>query len=369
MLERIANQVEPICKAHDWEVGHLVEFYPSHPGMLGVNINRGMEIKVRLRPHSSPNTLMPYETCLGTMLHELCHNKISAHSASFYKLLDELNAECTELMRQGITGSNMPYDGVGHALGGGYPAADAKAAVRRAAEKRQKLGAVMPSGGQKLGGGGTEPADLPNLKERALAAAERRKRDEERCGSYDKDFEEEAPVGADEHGKQRKGVAGSSAGAGWACDACTLVNEAAAKTCAVCGAVKKGAAGGRQKQRDVRSKQARERERKRHRSTGSGRLRHVTEQGRWYCRQAGCNFLNRCLSYQSTPCPALAPPCHISSVQLSSAQFRSFLVFLFPLVSVRRPSSVLPAAFLVLKFLLRLLLLPWLRGGDLPKLS
>ena len=35
---------------------------------------------------------LPYESVLGTMLHELCHNVYGPHDAKFYKLLDTITA-------------------------------------------------------------------------------------------------------------------------------------------------------------------------------------------------------------------------------------------------------------------------------------
>jgi len=38
-----------------------------------VNINRGQKIQIRLRPQEDQNTFLPWESLLGTMLHELTH--------------------------------------------------------------------------------------------------------------------------------------------------------------------------------------------------------------------------------------------------------------------------------------------------------
>lgn len=51
--------------------------------------------------HVREGAFYPYEHLLHTMLHELTHMEISPHSASFYKMLDELRDECEQLMRQG----------------------------------------------------------------------------------------------------------------------------------------------------------------------------------------------------------------------------------------------------------------------------
>lgn len=34
-------------KARGWVVEHFMEFLPSEPGLLGINVNRGAEIKIR----------------------------------------------------------------------------------------------------------------------------------------------------------------------------------------------------------------------------------------------------------------------------------------------------------------------------------
>lgn len=54
----------------------LPQLTRSQAVMQGLNINgrRGTtsEIRVRLRPHNTPNEFYPYEHVLGTMLHEVC---------------------------------------------------------------------------------------------------------------------------------------------------------------------------------------------------------------------------------------------------------------------------------------------------------
>lgn len=49
---RARAQVHPICVAHKWKVQVLEEFLPAEAGLLGVNMNRGMKIRIRLRPSS-----------------------------------------------------------------------------------------------------------------------------------------------------------------------------------------------------------------------------------------------------------------------------------------------------------------------------
>lgn len=63
---------------------------PDNPGLMGVNIGGGQEIKLRIRRPNNEWDFFPYEQILDTMLHELCHIVHGPHNADFYNLLDEL---------------------------------------------------------------------------------------------------------------------------------------------------------------------------------------------------------------------------------------------------------------------------------------
>ena len=155
--------------------------------MQGLNVGGGdgstMEICLRLRPASSPDSFLPYESVLMTMLHELAHNIHGPHAAPFYKLLDELTKECEELMAKGIGGGN--FDGPSAGRVGGKNAGrelssfDRRQAALCAAEERARKQSLMPSGPRKLGGDASL-RDLPPALA-AAAAAERRSRDNKWC--------------------------------------------------------------------------------------------------------------------------------------------------------------------------------------------
>ncbi|KAF3547465.1 hypothetical protein DY000_02010672 [Brassica cretica] len=66
-------------------LNNVVDFSPTSPRLLGVNVNRGVQVKLRLRRVNHDADFLSYHEILDTMLHELCHN---AHG--FYKLWDEL---------------------------------------------------------------------------------------------------------------------------------------------------------------------------------------------------------------------------------------------------------------------------------------
>lgn len=147
---------------------------------LGVNVNHGLKISIRLRPHYDDTTFLEYHDLLGTMLHELTHIVRGPHDAVFYKILDELNDELDQLL---ITGGDRLFEGPGYSLGGGgsLSPAEMKRRAIAAAEKRKRLQKVMmTAGGQRLGGStstaGFTPAQM------AARAAERRVRDQLWCG-------------------------------------------------------------------------------------------------------------------------------------------------------------------------------------------
>ena len=80
---------------------------------LNVNGRRGTttEIRLRLRPQRAPDSFLPFENVLGTMLHEITHNVQGPHDATFYKILDEVTKDCEDFMAKGISGTGIGFDG------------------------------------------------------------------------------------------------------------------------------------------------------------------------------------------------------------------------------------------------------------------
>lgn len=50
---------------YKWRVELLAEFFPSNPGLLGMNCNRGEKILLRLRHANSPGAFLEMESILG----------------------------------------------------------------------------------------------------------------------------------------------------------------------------------------------------------------------------------------------------------------------------------------------------------------
>uniref|UniRef100_A0A6N2MX51 WLM domain-containing protein n=1 Tax=Salix viminalis TaxID=40686 RepID=A0A6N2MX51_SALVM len=192
MLDKIAKQVQPIMRKRNWRVKLLSEFWcsPSCVNAIGVssfslNSGGGVHVKLRLRRPNRDLDFFPFHQVLDTMLHELCHNAHGPHNANFYKLWDELRKECEELISKGITGTGEGFDLPGRRLGG-FSCQPALSSLRKtalaAAEKRAKLGSVLPSQPKRLGGDYTIMVALSPIQAAAMAA-ERRLQDEIWCGS------------------------------------------------------------------------------------------------------------------------------------------------------------------------------------------
>ncbi|KAJ6292905.1 hypothetical protein OIU78_024978 [Salix suchowensis] len=185
MLHKIAKQVQPIMRKRNWRVKLLSEFCPNNHSLLGLNVGGGVHVKLRLRRPNRDLDFFPFHQVLDTMLHELCHNAHGPHNANFYKLWDELRKECEELISKGITGTGEGFDLPGRRLGG-FSRQPALSSLHKtalaAAEKRAKLGSVLPSQPKRLGGDCTIMVALSPIQAAAMAA-ERRLQDEIWCGS------------------------------------------------------------------------------------------------------------------------------------------------------------------------------------------
>ncbi|KAI0652449.1 WLM domain-containing protein [Trametes meyenii] len=181
LLQRIASLVKPIMRKHAWVLPVLSEFFPESPNLLGMNVNAGQKILVRLRPAHSPDSFYDEEDIVRTMLHELTHNVHGPHDDKFYKLLSELEEEYDALRRSGYSGEGFHSNGrrLGANVSHDLPPHIARQKAVDAAEKRRQISVVL-SGGGRLGG---MTRNNKSPRELAAEAAERRIRDEKACAS------------------------------------------------------------------------------------------------------------------------------------------------------------------------------------------
>ncbi|KAI0347974.1 WLM-domain-containing protein [Trametopsis cervina] len=184
MLQRVASLVKPIMKKHKWVLPTLSEFFPDSPNLLGLNVNGGEQILVRLRPAHAPDTFFDEDSVIRTMLHELTHNVHGPHDEKFYKFLSELEDEYDALKQSGYDGDGFHSKGqrLGQFVSHNIPPHIARERALQAAEKRRQVGSML-GGARRLGGAVVSRSLSP--REAAVQAAERRIRDEKACASGD----------------------------------------------------------------------------------------------------------------------------------------------------------------------------------------
>jgi len=93
LLERIATDhgITSVMEKHGWKVGLLREMsIEERPNHLGYNMNKGVEIALRLR---FDDGFRSYQSLIDVMLHELTHMEISPHDNTFYALYRQLHKE------------------------------------------------------------------------------------------------------------------------------------------------------------------------------------------------------------------------------------------------------------------------------------
>jgi hypothetical protein len=151
----------------------------------------GEKILVRLRPASAPDTFLPEEDIIYTMLHEvgflslaalatrrsailvpqLTHNVHGPHDQTFYNFLSRLEEEYYELKRTGYAGEGFFSNGrrLGPGVPRHFPALVAQQHALEAAERRRRANTVRGTAGPvRLGGGnlaslGLTPRELAVL--------------------------------------------------------------------------------------------------------------------------------------------------------------------------------------------------------------
>ncbi|KAF8316622.1 WLM-domain-containing protein [Clavulina sp. PMI_390] len=197
LLQKIASLVKPIMRSHGWRLPLLSEFFPDNPALVGLNVNGGQQILLRLRPHWAPNTFYSEEEIVGVMLHELTHNVHGPHDDRFYKYLAGLEREYEDLQRSGYAGEGFfaPGERLGLGTSHNLSMTEAKKRALEAAERRAKRAG---GGANRLGGAGwTTKTLMKTPGQLAAEAAERRMRDNKAC-AHDAEAEAEAAKAAQE---------------------------------------------------------------------------------------------------------------------------------------------------------------------------
>jgi hypothetical protein len=267
LLERLRLATKVVVAKRKWRVPVLKEFYPKNGGLLGLNVNGGQSIMIRLREARDQFTFLPWHSLLGTLVHELTHNEIGAHSAEFYKMMETVydEVEASSGSTGSLWGPKVPqapkynFDGPSARLGGGQLARK----VGTSKEDVRKLAAEaalrrIEGGGNNAGGhilGGSEITATKSRKQLFLEAEERRRQDQDGCSVVKAPKGNvNAPVAQDTGSDVRKDVPSSSSSnsnskgraalavddkveSQWLCQVCMEQNTSAASVCAWCGCV------------------------------------------------------------------------------------------------------------------------------------
>ncbi|KAL7747185.1 hypothetical protein RI367_007396 [Sorochytrium milnesiophthora] len=255
LLEKAASMVRPLMRTRQWKVGKLEEFFPGARNLLGLNVNRGQRVCIRLRPASDSNAFYDLEHVVGTLMHELTHIVHGPHDARFYKLLDTLQDEYDALVSSGYSGEGFHSNGhrVGQGVSHNVPAHLSRQQALAAAEKRRQMQQLMlPSGGRRLDDGQEQLGkrkrmDDGQVRRMAGLAAEQRMRDSVWCGNTPAE-EHDRAVNAASSSIAMPVVQSSSKPTevveisdedddneeGWPCLQCTFSNRDVSLCCAMC---------------------------------------------------------------------------------------------------------------------------------------
>ena len=180
LLHEVATLVSPILHHYNFKVNLLCEMYPRNQGLLGLNVNRGQKICLRLRSPTDSKWFLERDEVVGTMLHELTHNWHGPHDAKFYKVLDELKDKYYEFqVTQSMKNSNYPNN---------FSTLGAK--VLKSTSTKKYITRVSKLGtSQKLG---VSAGKVP-LRSLMLLAAERRLKDSKTCSEDHKEKLNDVP--------------------------------------------------------------------------------------------------------------------------------------------------------------------------------
>lgn len=96
-LNRLTELGAEICKQKRWKIIKITELSDFNFNVLGTNINKGSQIKIRLK--NINNEYYPWFELIGTLCHELAHNVIVGHPTEFYVFMNQIHDDIEKLPR------------------------------------------------------------------------------------------------------------------------------------------------------------------------------------------------------------------------------------------------------------------------------
>lgn len=177
LLHEVATLVSPVMHHYGFKVGLLCEMYPKNQGLLGLNVNHGQKVCLRLRSPTDPKWFLDTKEIVETMLHELTHNVFGPHDNSFYKKLDELRDKYMEFQAK-----RSPY-------GNNFSAPPIKLKQPQTKEYTTRVAKVGSNKISVL----TKSLSNSKMRDLLLRAAERRLKDAKLCAQTAHDISESVP--------------------------------------------------------------------------------------------------------------------------------------------------------------------------------
>ncbi|KAH9893440.1 WLM-domain-containing protein [Cubamyces lactineus] len=178
LLTRLANDpaIRHVMRKHQFAIGLLTELAPhEQPHLLGLNVNAGQAIKLRLRTDRYDG-FRTYKEVRRVLCHELTHNVWGDHDNNFKELNSTLNKEVAEFERAQAAGTH-------HLAGPGFE-------YPHTALEAEAQEYVLGGDAQTLGGMGAATAsDTPEERRRRILDATMRRLQkeeeelEQRCGT------------------------------------------------------------------------------------------------------------------------------------------------------------------------------------------
>ncbi|EPQ56232.1 WLM-domain-containing protein [Gloeophyllum trabeum ATCC 11539] len=160
LLQRLAEDpaIRHVMQKHQFAVGVLTELAPhEHPELLGLNVNAGQAIKLRLRTDRYDG-FRNYREVRRVLCHELTHNVHGDHDNNFKELNSKLNKEVAEYETSVSQGTHRLADAWGgiyepstgleaeahaHVLGGGVASGRVASGDTPEERRRRVLEATM----------------------------------------------------------------------------------------------------------------------------------------------------------------------------------------------------------------------------------